>query len=86
MEDMMTRISTLALITCIASFAAAPAAFAVSPSERECEGTFSRDQGVVSCTTDRGNAEQSADVKAGGQGNLNNKETCKGPGNSTAGC
>jgi hypothetical protein len=64
-------------------------AFGVSPSEQQCEasgGTFSRVNGEVQCTTHVGNSDNSQTVDEGGQGNINNKETCSGPGNSTAKC
>jgi len=67
---------------------AAPA-LGASPSQQECEasgGTFSRVNGEVTCTTNVGNSDNSQTVDQGGQGNLGNKETCSGPGNSTAKC
>jgi len=62
---------------------------AASPSQQSCEdsgGTFSRVNGDVQCTTHVGNSDNSQTVDTGGKGNLQNKETCSGPGNSTAKC
>ena len=69
-------------------------AFAVSPSERDCEGTFDRTRGEVSCTVvdPVGNSEkspqdrsQTRDKEETGQGNLSNKEQdcVSGPGNQS---
>jgi hypothetical protein len=81
------------LLTAVASVGlaiglAAPA-YATSPSEAQCEasgGTFERTNGEVTCTTHVGNSDNSQTVDEGGQGNLSNKATCSGPGNSTAKC
>jgi hypothetical protein len=77
----------------------AGAASAASPSQQQCEaagGTFTKTNGSVSCVVSDpvGNSEnsggrsQTRDTDAGGQGNLNNKETCtaSGPGNQTKAC
>ena len=75
------------------------AAFAVSPSEQECEaagGTFERNQGTVSCVIvteeNVGNSPNSqtttTETDNTGQGNSENKEetesSCAGPGGSTS--
>jgi hypothetical protein len=89
----MSRVTSLLVSACFLgsiSFLALTPAFAVSPSEESCVSpcTFSRDGGVVSCNCPRGNDEHSATVKDESNGTFNNepKHTCKGPGQSTAGC
>jgi hypothetical protein len=59
---------------------------AVSPSEQQCNGTFSRDQGQVSCTTteEGKNTKFTETQQTTGQGNTSNKQqqstTCGGTG------
>jgi hypothetical protein len=65
------------------------AALAASPSEQTCTasgGTFTKENGTVSCTTNVGNSTNSQTTTTGGQGNTDNKTTCSGPGNSTSHC
>lgn len=72
----------------VSLFGIAPV-FGISPSQSECEangGTFTRTNGTVECSIHVGNSDNSQTVDSGGQGNLDNKETCGGPGNSTAKC
>jgi hypothetical protein len=77
----MTRILSLALLASAASFAILPmAAWAQSPSQRECEaagGTFTRSGGEVQCVVvDEGkNPKFTSETTTGGQGNINNKES-----------
>jgi hypothetical protein len=62
---------------------------AASPSEQQCTasgGTFTKENGTVSCTTNVGNSTHSQTTTTSGQGNTGNKTTCSGPGNSTAHC
>jgi hypothetical protein len=83
------RTVAAAIISVTLAVAALAPAFAVSPSQEECEaggGTFTREKGEVTCSTNVGNSPNSQTVDEGGQGNLDNKETCSGPGNSTAKC
>jgi hypothetical protein len=85
----MRRLLIAAAGSLILTLGAAIPALAVSPSQQECEasgGTFARVNGEVTCTTHVGNSDNSQTVDQGGQGNLDNKETCSGPGNSTAKC
>lgn len=88
----MLRVRSI-LFASVSVLALAPtAAFATSPSEQECiasGGTFTKDQGTVSCTTTTnvGNStnSQTTTTDTSGQGNTGNKTTssCSGPGNST---
>jgi hypothetical protein len=76
----MTRILSLALLAFAASFAIAPpAAWAVSPSEAECDaqqGTFTREQGEAKCVVvEEGKNTKFTDTQTDtGRGNLSNKE------------
>jgi hypothetical protein len=56
----------------------APTTFAASPSEQQCaeqNGTFSRDQGTVTCTTTETgkNSKFTEESQTSGQGNTGNK-------------
>jgi hypothetical protein len=85
----MRRVLIAAVASIVLAAGVAVPAFAASPSQQTCEasgGTFSRTNGEVTCTTHVGNSDNSQTVDSGGQGNLGNKETCSGPGNSTAKC
>jgi hypothetical protein len=62
---------------------------AASPSEQQCTsggGTFTKTNGTPTCTTNVGNSPNSQTTDTSGQGNLGNKTTCSGPGNSTSHC
>jgi hypothetical protein len=77
---------TVAAFMVAALTVTAAAAFAVSPSERECEdrgGVFTREQGEVNCRTvetEQGKNErqpkfqQQTITDTSGQGNINNKQ------------
>jgi hypothetical protein len=85
----MRRVLLAAVTSLGLTIGLAAPAFAASPSQQQCEasgGTFERTNGDVTCTTHVGNSDNSQTVDEGGQGNLSNKETCSGPGNSTAKC
>ncbi|MPR10892.1 hypothetical protein [Microvirga tunisiensis] len=74
----MTRILSLALLASAASFAITPAAWAVSPSQEQCEaggGTFTRTNGEVKCVTvEEGKNPKFTDTSTDtGQGNSGNK-------------
>lgn len=91
----MTRVLSFAILVSVASFAVAPVAWAVSPSQEECEaqgGTFSRDGGQVKCIIvdeEEGKNPKFTDTTTTtttGQGNISNKqqqsstEVCGGTG------
>ena len=76
---MIRRVTTL-LVAALVMMALALPAFAVSPSEAECEaagGTFTRTQGEVQCViVEEGkNPKFTEETTTGGQGNIENKET-----------
>jgi hypothetical protein len=76
----MTRILSLALLASAASFAIMPmAAWAQSPSQRECEaagGTFNKSGGQVECViVEEGkNPKFTEEQTTTGQGNIRNKQ------------
>jgi len=83
----MTRVLSLAILASAASFAIAPpAAWAVSPSQEQCEaqgGTFTRDGGQVRCTEEGKNPKFTSTTS--GQGNIGNKTRgpdCEGTGSN----
>ena len=70
----MKHVLSIAILASAASFAIVPAAWAQSPSERECEaqgGTFTRDGGQVRCVI----------VEEGKNPKFTNRETTTGRGN-----
>ena len=96
-HSVIKRISlliTAALMAAMMMVATAAPAFAVSPSERNCENqegatpdSFNRERGEVSCTiTEEGkNKNFTREEETTGQGNIGNKtegptETCTGTG------
>jgi hypothetical protein len=85
----MKRNDILAILAAGAFIIGPAAAWAASPSQQQCEasgGTFTNDSGTKSCTSNVGNSDNSQTVTASGQGNLGNKPTCNGPGNSQSHC
>jgi len=76
----MSRLLSLAILATTASFAIAPsAAWAVSPSQEQCEaqgGTFTRTGGEVQCiTVEEGKNPKFTDTETTtGQGNISNKQ------------
>jgi hypothetical protein len=80
---MIRRITTL-VVAALLMMAMAVPAFAVSPSQRDCEAqndanttaTFDREQGQVSCTVEEEgkNPKFSREQETTGQGNIANKE------------
>jgi hypothetical protein len=84
----MSRLLTTLAITSLITLGST-AAIAVSPSQQECEaagGTFEGQGGTKQCVTNVGNSENSQTATTSGQGNLNNKTQCNGPGNSQTHC
>jgi hypothetical protein len=82
----MTRVLSLALFATAASFAIVPAAWAVSPSQEQCEaqgGEFDRVNGQVICTEEGKNPKFTSSTS--GQGNIGNKTRgpdCDGTGSN----
>jgi predicted lipoprotein with Yx(FWY)xxD motif len=82
-KAVLKRITTL-VVAALMMMALAVPAFAVSPSQRECEAqndanttaTFDRDRGEVSCNvTEEGkNPKFTREQETTGQGNIQNKE------------
>jgi hypothetical protein len=81
----LKRITTL-IVGALMMMALAVPAFAVSPSERECEGTFSRERGEVKCVVveEGKNKKFQQEETTSGRGNIENKqqveEECNRPG------
>ena len=95
-RDIKRTIAAFAVMAMTAGGGFALTAGAVSPSEANCEGTFTKVQGQVSCVIvdPVGNSEASGgksetrDIDTTGQGNIGNKtqKLCTGPGESNKGC
>ena len=76
---MIRRITTLVVAALLMMALAVPAAFAVSPSQAECEaqgGTFTRSGGQVQCViVEEGKNPKFTDTETTtGQGNIGNKQ------------
>ena len=88
---MFRRITMWAVTALLVVALAAPAAFAASPSQTQCEasgGTFSSENGTKTCTTTtEGKNDKFTDTNVtSGQGNTGNKtqtsDTCGGTGSA----
>jgi hypothetical protein len=83
----MTRVLSIAILASAASFAIAPPiAWAVSPSQEQCEaagGEFDRVQGEAICTEEGKNPKFTSTTS--GRGNIGNKTSgpdCEGTGSN----
>jgi hypothetical protein len=91
------RVFALAIVFLFALGLVASPAYAASPSERNCEGTYTHIKGVASCVTvdpvgnseNSGGHSQTTTDEETSNGTLDNRphhrERCTGPGNSGEG-